>query len=73
MGQPVREGGQGLRDRIALGVLTATFPPGVVDEVVEAAAKQEQRYRLLPARLVVCYGLAMSHSSPCVYHRSPRL
>ena len=56
----MREGGQGLRDRIALGVLTATFPPGVVDEVVEAAAKREQRYRFLPARLVVYYVLAMS-------------
>ena len=56
----MREGGQGLRDRIALGVLTATFPPAVVDEVVDAATKREQRYRLLPARLVVYYVLAMT-------------
>ncbi len=60
MGQPVREGGQGLRDRIALGVLTATFPPEVVDEVVESATRRERRYRLLPARLVVYYVLALS-------------
>ena len=60
VGQPVREGGQALRDRIALGVLTATFPPGVVDEAIEATAKRERRYRLLPARLIVYYVLAMS-------------
>lgn len=60
MGQPVREGAQGLRDRIALGVLGATFPPGVVDDVLEETAKVEQRCRLLPARLVVYYVLAMS-------------
>ena len=60
VGQPVREGGQALRDRIALGVLTATFPPAVVDEVIEATTKRERRYRLLPARLVVYYVLAMS-------------
>ena len=60
VGQPVREGGQALRDRIALGVLTATFPPAVVDEAIEATTKRERRYRLLPARLVVYYVLAMS-------------
>ena len=56
----MREGGQALRDRIALGVLTATFPPAVVDEAIEATTKRERRYRLLPARLVVYYVLAMS-------------
>ena len=56
----MREGGQALRDRIALGVLTATFPPAVVEEAIEATAKRERRYRLLPARLVVYYVLAMS-------------
>lgn len=59
-GQPEPEEGRRLRDRIALGVLTATFPPSVVDEVIEAAAKREQRYRLLPSRLIVYYVLAMS-------------
>lgn len=59
-GQPQPEEGRRLRDRIALGVLTATFPPSVVDEVVQAAAKRELRYRLLPSRLVVYYVLAMS-------------
>jgi hypothetical protein len=49
-----------LRDRIALGVLTATFPPELVDQVIERSARREQRYRLLPARLVVYYVLAMT-------------
>ncbi len=63
----MREGGQALRDRIALGVLTATFPPAVVDEAIEAAAKRERRYRLLPARVVVYYVLAMSLFRACSF------
>jgi hypothetical protein len=41
-------------------VLTATFPPPLVDTVIEATGTREQRHRLLPARLVVYYVLAMS-------------
>lgn len=41
-------------------MLTATFPPGLVDAVIEATGRREQRHRLLPARLVVYYVLAMS-------------
>lgn len=58
--QPRAEEAQRLRDRIALGVLTATFPPALVDEAIEFAGRREQRYRLLPARLVVYYCLAMT-------------
>lgn len=49
-----------MRDRIALGVLTATFPPDMVDRAIEQTGRKEQRYRLLPARLVVYYTLAMT-------------
>lgn len=59
-GQPTDVEGRRLRDRIALGVLTATFPPSLVDEVLRSTDRREQRYRLLPARLVVYYVLAMS-------------
>ena len=48
-----------LPDRVAMGVLTRVFPPGLVDEVVAAAKVGEQRIRILPARLVVYYTLAM--------------
>ena len=51
---------QRLTDHVALGVLTATFPPALVDAVIEATGTREQRYRLLPARLVVYYVLAMT-------------
>lgn len=46
-------------DRIAVGVLTSTFPPGLVDEVLQATGRMEQRHRLLPARVVVYFVLAM--------------
>ena len=40
-------------------MLTKVFPPGLVDEVVAGAGVGEQRGRVLPARLVVYYNLAM--------------
>ena len=51
---------QRLTDHVALGVLTATFPPALVDAVLEATGRREQRHRLLPARLVVYYVLALT-------------
>lgn len=48
-----------LSDRIAIGLLTATFPPELVDRVVTQAGRVQQRSRLLPARVVVYYVLAM--------------
>lgn len=48
-----------LPGRMAVGVLTRVFPPNLVDEVVAAAQVGEQRIRVLPARLVVYYTLAM--------------
>lgn len=51
---------QRLTDHVALGVLTATFPVPLVDAVLEATGRREQRQRLLPARLVVYYVLALT-------------
>ena len=47
-------------DRIALGALTSTFPPELVDRVVQQTGRREQRRRLLPARVVVYYVLALA-------------
>lgn len=63
---------QRLSDHVALGVLTRTFPPWFVDEVVEAAGKVERRHRLLPARLVVYYVLAMALFSDAGYEEVVR-
>jgi hypothetical protein len=51
---------QRLSDHISIGVLTRVFPPELVDEVVAEAGRVEQRHRLLPARVVVYYVLAMA-------------
>src|SRR4029453_13851064 len=48
-----------LSDRIAIGLLTRVFSPEVVDSVVAATDRGEVRSRLLPARVVVYYVLAM--------------
>jgi hypothetical protein len=48
-----------LPDRISVGALTRTFPPELVDAVVEATDTREVRRRLLPARLVVYFVLAL--------------
>ncbi|MET9149650.1 IS4 family transposase [Streptomyces sp. NPDC004042] len=48
-----------LSDRIAIGVLTQAFPPRLVDEVIAESGRTEQRSRLLPARVVVYFVLAM--------------
>jgi hypothetical protein len=49
-----------LADQVALGVLTRTFPPELVDQAVAATGRTEQRHRLLPARLVVYYVLGLA-------------
>jgi hypothetical protein len=48
-----------LPDRISVGALTRTFPPELVDAIVEATDTREVRRRLLPARLVVYFVLAL--------------
>jgi hypothetical protein len=48
-----------LPDRISVGVLTRAFPPDLVDEVIKATGTRELRRRLLPARLMVYFVLAL--------------
>jgi len=48
-----------LPDRVSVGALTRTFPPELVDRVVEVTDTREVRRRLLPARLVVYFVLAL--------------
>src|SRR5690349_18399588 len=48
-----------LPDRVSVGALTRTFPPELVDRVVAATDTRELRRRLLPARLVVYFVLAL--------------
>lgn len=50
-----------------LGVLTWVYPPGLVDRVVAACGRAEQRRRLLPARLVVYFVLGLALFSPASY------
>lgn len=49
-----------MTDRVGIGVLTRSFPAALVDEVVAGAGRTEQRSRLLPARLVVYYVIALA-------------
>ncbi|MFI1569180.1 IS4 family transposase [Streptomyces sp. NPDC020490] len=58
-GQARTPAGERLSDRIAVGVLTQAFPPHLVDEVIAGTGRVEQRNRLLPARVVVYFILAM--------------
>jgi hypothetical protein len=49
-----------LADQVALGVLTRSYPPSLVDQVLARCDRVEQRQRLLPARLVVYYVLGLA-------------
>ncbi|WP_406320070.1 IS4 family transposase [Streptomyces sp. NBC_01637] len=62
-----------LSDRVAVGVLTQAFPPGLVDEVLVETGRIQQRNRLLPARLVVYFVLAMCLFSGQSYEEVARL
>ncbi|MGY3684987.1 IS4 family transposase [Streptomyces sp. TE33382] len=62
-----------LSDRIAIGLLTRTFPPELVDRVVEESGKSGQRQRLLPPRVVVYFVLAMCLFSGQGYEEVARL
>jgi Insertion element 4 transposase N-terminal/Transposase DDE domain len=59
-------------DRIALGALTSTFPPELVDRVVAETGRAEQRRRLLPARVVVYYVLALALFAGAAYEEVMR-
>jgi hypothetical protein len=62
-----------LSDRVAIGLLTCAFPPEVVDSAVTLAGRGEVRSRLLPARVVVYYVLAMCLFSGQGYEEVMRL
>jgi Insertion element 4 transposase N-terminal/Transposase DDE domain len=63
---------QRLSDHISIGVLTRVFPPELVDRVVLEAGRLEQRHRLLPARVVVYYVLAMALFADASYEEVMR-
>ena len=63
---------QRLTDHVALGVLSRTFPPGLVDAVIGEAGRERRQRRLLPARLVVYYVLAMALFSSAGYEEVMR-
>jgi hypothetical protein len=48
-----------LPDRISIGILTRVFTPELVDAAVDAAGVRERRRRLLPARLMMYFVLAL--------------
>jgi hypothetical protein len=61
VGQVKPSNDERLTDRISVGVLTSTFPPVLVDEVLKATGRVEQRHRLLPARVVVYFTGSGTH------------
>jgi hypothetical protein len=61
-----------ITDRIALGALTHTFPPQLVDQVIAQTGRAEQRRRLLPARVVVYFVLALALYSHAAYEEVMR-
>ncbi|MFD5514359.1 IS4 family transposase [Streptomyces sp. NPDC127051] len=72
-GQVKPETDERLSDRIAIGLLTRSFPPELVDRVVEESGKAGQRNRLLPPRVVVYFVLAMCLFSGQGYEEVARL
>ena len=61
-----------LTDHISVGVLTRVFPPELVDGVVAEAGRREHRQRLLPARVVVYYVLALALFADSAYEEVMR-
>jgi hypothetical protein len=62
-----------LSDRVAIGLLTRTFTSEAVDAAIASADRGEVRNRLLPARVVVYYVLAMCLFSGQGYEEVMRL
>jgi hypothetical protein len=52
--------GASLPDKVALGVLTRLITRELVDDVLAETGRREQRKRLLPARVVVYFTLALA-------------
>jgi hypothetical protein len=72
-GQVKPETDERLSDRIAVGLLTRSFPPDLVDRVVAECGRSGQRNRLLPPRVVVYFVLAMCLFSGQGYEEVARL
>jgi hypothetical protein len=49
-----------LSDLVSVGVLTRVFPPDLVDGVIAAAGRTEQRHRSLPARVMAYFSVGMA-------------
>jgi hypothetical protein len=56
-----------LSDLVSVGVLTRTFPPGLVDEVIAEVGRTEQRHRSLPARVMAYFAIGMALHSEGSY------
>lgn len=65
--------GERLSDRVAIGVLTTAFPPSLVDSVLASTGRVQRRSRLLPARVVVYFVMAMCLFSGQGYEEVARL
>ena len=48
-----------LSDLVSVGVLTRVFPPELVDEVIAATGRTQQRHRALPARVMAYFAVGM--------------
>ncbi len=49
-----------LSDLVSVGVLTRVFPPELVDKVIAASGRTEQRSRSLPARVMAYFSIGMA-------------
>ncbi len=56
-----------LSDLVSVGLLTRVFPPDVVDEVIAACGRTEQRHRSLPARTMAYFAVGMALHSDGSY------
>ncbi len=56
-----------LSDLVSVGVLTRTFPPTLVDEVVAGCGRTELRIRSLPARVMAYFSIGMALHSEGSY------
>ena len=56
-----------LSDVVSVGVLTRSFPPGLVDEVIAECGRTELRHRSLPARVMAYFAIGMAMHSESSY------
>ena len=56
-----------LSDLVSVGVLTRTFPPELVDEVIAGCGRTELRRRSLPARVMAYFSIGMALHSEGSY------